>query len=141
MGSVVRVVDCWNEGEEPCDDGENTIPKDVGSCYLLVTGKRVVECHFRYSKESNLNSVIFAVTVLRIRRQEIRSEKMLELGEGGEGGRGDDDEVVGLSRQSMATISPGHTLSTPAHTTLEQTPHTIRTCFRAADLFGRWRWW
>jgi len=42
MGSVVGVVNRWNEGEEPCGDSECTIPEDVGSGYLLVAGKRVV---------------------------------------------------------------------------------------------------
>ena len=42
MGSVVGVVNRRNEGEEPCDDSESTIPEDIGSGYLLVTGKRVV---------------------------------------------------------------------------------------------------
>jgi len=42
MRSMVGVVDCWNTREEPCSDGEDAVPEDVGSGYLLMTGKWVV---------------------------------------------------------------------------------------------------
>lgn len=49
MGSVNGIVNAWDKGEKPCRNGENAVPEDIGSGYLLMTGKRVVECHCSYS--------------------------------------------------------------------------------------------